>query len=227
MEDTKHCGLDADTRLLRFALAPYAAGALLCSCSSAPSGAARAVHPSSWTSHTFDGLTISTPTDWTVFRHEPVCPGMASAGAVLLGVSAGAGWPVASGTHNLDVISPNAVSITNFQGTSSLAEGYQTKVVNGFQVRALNEHSKTSIAWWIPSRGLLISGFLAPGRCRARCCIPCVGHKPRRMWVQALQMGLALDLGLWPRSGGLQVDPTGDPDRASVPARRPSVNRLK
>lgn len=83
---------------------------------------------------------------------------MAPAGAVLLGVSAGAGCPVASRTHNLDVISQNVVSITNFQGTSSLPEGYQTKVVNGFQVRALNEHSKTSIAWWIPSRGPLISG---------------------------------------------------------------------
>lgn len=83
---------------------------------------------------------------------------MAPAGAVLLGVSAGAGCPVASGAHNLDVISPNVVSITNFQGTSSLPEGYQTNLVNGFQVRALNEHSKTSIAWWIPSRGLLISG---------------------------------------------------------------------
>ena len=147
------------SRLLRVAVVPMVVAALLCSCTSAPAATPKRTVPAGWTTHTFDGVTISTPSTWKVFRQPPVCPGSARVGALLLGpVLApvqGAGCPAPPGLRPSDVIAPNVVNITNFSGTSSLAGGYHSEVVNGLHVRALYY---SSLAWWIPSVGVLVSG---------------------------------------------------------------------
>jgi len=142
-------------KLLRLAVVSLVAVILLGSCSSSPAASSPPVAPSGWTTHTYDGLTISTPASWKVFRQPPVCPGAARIGALLLGPVQGAGCPAPPKMKPPYGIAPNVVSVTDFSGTSSLPEGYHSDVVNGFHVRVLNERSP---AWWIPGLGLLVSG---------------------------------------------------------------------
>ncbi len=160
------------SRLLRLAVAPIVVAALLSSCSSTPAATPKRTVPAGWTTLTFDGVTISTPSTWKVFRQPPVCPGSARVGALLLGPVQGAGCPAPPGLHPPYVIAPNVVNITNFSGTSSLAEGYHSELVNGIHVRALNH---TSLAWWIPSVGVLVSGT-GPMASRVMCTVRAAGQ---------------------------------------------------
>jgi hypothetical protein len=111
-------------RSRRLAMAPMAVVAVLCSCSSAPAVTPKPSVPAGWTTHTFDGVTISTPPTWKIFRQPPVCPGSARVGALLLGAIHGAACPPPPGMHHPPhLVAPNVVNITNFSGTSSLPEG--------------------------------------------------------------------------------------------------------
>ena len=81
------------SRLLKVTVAPMVVVALLCLCSSAPAATPKRTVPAGWTTHAFDGVTISIPSTWKVFGQPPVCPGSARVGALLLGPIQGAGCP--------------------------------------------------------------------------------------------------------------------------------------
>jgi hypothetical protein len=124
-------------------------------CPSGPAAGSSPRGPSGWTTETYDGLAISIPHTWKVFRQPPVCPGAARVGALLLGPIQGAGCPPPPGMHPPYVIAPNVVNVTSFSGDSSLPEGYHSEVINGLHVNALNQ---MALAWWLPNLGLLVSG---------------------------------------------------------------------
>lgn len=143
------------SRLLRLAVVPFAVAVLMGWWASVPAASSNPTVPSGWTTHTYDGLAVSMPASWRLFRQPPVCPGAARLGALLLGPVQGAGCPPPPGMKPPYVIAPNVVSVTGDSGTSSVLDGVHFEMVNGLRVRVQNQNA---LAWWIPGLDLSVSG---------------------------------------------------------------------
>jgi hypothetical protein len=117
-----------------------------------PGSSHGAVVPKGWKSSTYEGVTVSVPSSWTV-KHAADCPNTSAPGALLLGESATeTNCPMYH--YPADQVMIRAIPVGDETG---LTHGQSPEIINGIRVFVLFG-SPVAREWVAPSRGIEISG---------------------------------------------------------------------